>query len=544
MAAEYARKGRVLAAFRGHFTRTIAGLARAVAWADLQPAATSWAVTSVTRAMEAVERQFVEVERESNEIIALPADGGPTAEICTDLANRVTAAALLLETAREDAGTAIMRHEVADAVPAAAAAPPLPVDGAGAGLPRTIKPNTALKPEKLTRDHTPVEFRVWRNAFNAYYASSRMDASDLLTQRAYFYASLDSPLVAAVEAQVQEGTPIYQGAAVVQPNGMNVFEPSCMSILEDIFQLAYPLHSRRLAFFRNQPSSGQSFISWYDQLRLLGDEAELEALEVEDIYVMRCLVAAANQPKLREKFMELDEKTLKAVLTVARNFESAQKDIKASDRDFQGSAANKGSSNNAKANAVKAKGNQPSGNGGARPKAGPAAASGTNEKLRDELRRKNLCFRCGQDREHRPNGTCTAKDRKCSKCGTMGHIAKTCLQGGKAKSNATFTKAVAQHMSYANAVIGRPASRSPRRPVNAQGQMQGQMQGLGPANRALGRSAPLLQGTAAVSRPSSVASDTRSHFSVASAPAIPHASSKATKTLCGRKTAVTRVIDI
>lgn len=471
MANEYARMGRVLTAYRGHFTRALNEVERTVAWADAQPVASSRCVTNITNAIEALERRFRLVEDMTDQVIALP--DGPNNEVAVQLTTRVTETATLLGEQQEMAATALARHEAAQIIPAPAAAPIIG-DGA-ADPPRTIRPNTALKPDKLSRDNTPVEYRVWRNAFNAYYTSSRMDASDLVTQRAYLYASLDSPLAAALEALVQVGTPVYGAAA---PGVDGAFEPSCMSMLDDIFTLAYPLHSRRLAVFRYQPTSGQSFIAWYNQLRLLGDEADLEALGVDSLYVMFCLVASTYLPKLREKFMELHEKTLPNILQTARNFESAQKDIKASDKTYNNQSGNKSNSTTAKANAAQtSKGKQTP--GGAKPK-GNSGSSGTNEKLRDDLRRRNLCFRCGLDREHRPNGVCTAKDKQCTKCKTVGHIAKTCLQVG-AKSYATV--AAANTNASTSGVV------APGNGVIVK-------ENLGPANLALGRTAALKSAAA------------------------------------------------
>lgn len=541
-AEEYARLGRSLTGYRGHYTRALATLNRSIAWAGLQPVAMSMAVTNLTANIEAVERQFAHVERLSDIIVALPAVDGPTAIECTALITRVTEASLLLETAREGAAAAIARHEVALPLPAADAGPAIPADGAGAGLPRTIRPNTALKPEKLTRDHTPVEFRVWRNAFAAYYASSRMDASDRVTQRAYFYASLDTPLVSAVEARCQQGTPVFgenlgaqvpgqqdAGQPPVQP-GANLIGESCMSILVDIFALQYPVHSRRLTFFRFLSTPGQSFMAWYDQLRQIGDEADLDRMDTEDLYVMRCLVSASSHPKLREKFMELNNKTLENLLNVVRNYESGQKDIKASERDYNAQSANKrsnGNNNNATTNATQSKGKSSQKTGGARQKES-GSGGGTNEKLRDKLRRDNLCFRCGQDREHRPSGTCTAKDKKCGKCGTVGHISKTCLQGGT-----TNVKSNAVHATYAAAA----AHSSTPIPVN----------GLGLANLALGRSAPLKQAPPAFNKAMALAttaatSAKSSSTSTTPAPAPVKLTSSTVKTLAGRKTTIVRTL--
>eukprot|EP00095_Tigriopus_kingsejongensis_P006217 maker-scaffold666_size115941-snap-gene-0.10 protein:Tk06217 transcript:maker-scaffold666_size115941-snap-gene-0.10-mRNA-1 annotation:"AGAP001242-PA" len=66
--------------------------------------------------------------------------------------------------------------QAAHPVPAAYAPP----------APRITKPNEALKPQSLTRDNTPVEFRFWIEKFPAYYTTSRMELATIPEQQAYF----------------------------------------------------------------------------------------------------------------------------------------------------------------------------------------------------------------------------------------------------------------------------------------------------------------------------------------------------------------------
>eukprot|EP00095_Tigriopus_kingsejongensis_P001396 maker-scaffold205_size259573-snap-gene-1.45 protein:Tk01396 transcript:maker-scaffold205_size259573-snap-gene-1.45-mRNA-1 annotation:"hypothetical protein DAPPUDRAFT_304267" len=141
---------------------------------------------------------------------------------------------------------------------------------------RQYKPNQALKPFTLNRDHTPVEMRAWVNKFKAYYSSSHMDKLSIPEQHAYFTICIDDYLVTRLRDQMLPSTTIYG-------------DDGCISLLEEEFLQSYPMFARRLDFFRYSQASGQLFTDWSAELRSKGDEADLSGLRVEDLYMMRDL---------------------------------------------------------------------------------------------------------------------------------------------------------------------------------------------------------------------------------------------------------------
>ena len=68
-----------------------------------------------------------------------------------------------------------------------------------------VKPNKALEPHKLTRDHTTVEMRSWSKKFKAWYSSSNMQQASIPEQQAYFRMVIDVHLENKLAAQMQEG---------------------------------------------------------------------------------------------------------------------------------------------------------------------------------------------------------------------------------------------------------------------------------------------------------------------------------------------------
>ena len=58
---------------------------------------------------------------------------------------------------------------------------------------RIRKPNDALKPFTLTRDHSPVEFTQWLDQYEAYYTSSKMALATSREQIPVSYTHLTLP---------------------------------------------------------------------------------------------------------------------------------------------------------------------------------------------------------------------------------------------------------------------------------------------------------------------------------------------------------------
>jgi hypothetical protein len=187
-----------------------------------------------------------------------------------------------------------------------------PVAGAAGGAPRALicKPDLALKPEELTSDMSPVVFACWLDLFEAYYDASNMQVKDKAVQQAYFKACIHPSLYGRIESLIIKGqTPIL---------GRN----GACSILKNEFLVEHPLFSRRLDFFRFKQGYGQSMSDAMAELRKLGDQATLGALDATDLYIMRYLTMT-DDPKLLEKMLEKELPTQQNWIDIVRRLENA-----------------------------------------------------------------------------------------------------------------------------------------------------------------------------------------------------------------------------
>ena len=122
------------------------------------------------------------------------------------------------------------------------------------------------------------------------------DGCTIEEKHAYLKICLDSQLEQRVSDRIQADTPLFG-------------EDSCMSILQEDFCLRYLLFNRRLDFFKCQQGPSQKFSDFAAKLRAKGDEADLPALTVDEMYIFRYICSCTNT-KLREKFPHIENPTL------------------------------------------------------------------------------------------------------------------------------------------------------------------------------------------------------------------------------------------
>lgn len=94
---------------------------------------------------------------------------------------------------------------------------------------RQVKANSALKPDDLTLEHSPVELMHWQQRFRAYYRTSNMDLLPPNDQKEYLNASLDHTVQGLLDARIVPGATVLEGPG------------SCFEVLRTLWLERYPL---------------------------------------------------------------------------------------------------------------------------------------------------------------------------------------------------------------------------------------------------------------------------------------------------------------
>ena len=164
-----------------------------------------------------------------------------------------------------------------------ASAPTAPPTVPGGPLVAQCKPIDALKPEKLSKESSPVEFKLWCQKFRAFYQASNFQVLAVETQQEYVYALIDQYLHQYLKSKVANDTPIFGDT------------DSVMAYLKDEFEQLYTTFTRRYDFFKLHHFPKQNFSEFLVKLKAMSVEADLGALTPDRLLVFRALTACSNK---------------------------------------------------------------------------------------------------------------------------------------------------------------------------------------------------------------------------------------------------------
>ncbi len=242
-----------------------------------------------------------------------------------------------------------------------------------------------LKPETLTREATPEEYRVWKERWAAFYEASSLQERSITTQHHFLYAVLDSRLALAIKPMIGPTTPIFK-----ERDGRL---DSCIGALDEEFERQYPLQVMRFEFFKYRQSSGQSSTEFITKLQAKGEGIDLAALTVDQIYVFR-IITGVRDDELRKEFLRMENPTTRDLIKKAREHESIQMFKEKISGTAQAAVMNSGQ--------------KPS-----------------DSKKKTKKSGKIKCFVCGQ-MGHGRSSCRKKKNARCESCGKNGHLEAAC----------------------------------------------------------------------------------------------------------------------
>ena len=248
-----------------------------------------------------------------------------------------------------------------------------------------------LKPFKLRRDSKTEKLRLWTKRFRQWYGIHNFSKLRVANQQAYFYSCIEENLVARIENNIDESTPIFEAGG-------------CIDILQHEFKKFYPKFNRRIDYYRINQAKGQLMSDFIQQMIQRGEDADIGSMTLEDQHVMRILTGTIDS-KLREAYNRLNEPTLQELRKTTEEIESQRLRIRKTERSLE-------TQNNSYANYTENRGRN-----------------------YDEKFQKNpmegKCFRCLSDKHISIN--CPRKDATCEACKKYGHIKRACEMRKKYK---------------------------------------------------------------------------------------------------------------
>ena len=293
-----------------------------------------------------------------------------------------------------------------------------------------IKTVTDLKPKySLSFDNTPMELSTWITCFKAYFEASRLHTLPLDQQQAFLRQYLSPNVWTAIKQHINIETRIFN-------NPLDPDEESCESIIEDAFQVHYPLIMRRHKFFTYERKGNQTFTDFVSKLEELAAAANLENMDMND-YKMFRVIAGLNDSKCVDKILSipLQDFNFEEVKRVGVQYETAKNYSGLNPTHHVNQVVGKRNSNPNKNSSPKNSRNY------SYPSSSPS--SSVQGRL-NSLRQQGKCIGCGK-KAHSKGQACPHKLSTCHKCGLKGHIAPVCAQSAPKP----FTKKVTSQQAKA-----------------------------------------------------------------------------------------------
>jgi hypothetical protein len=274
--------------------------------------------------------------------------------------------------------------------------------------PKAIQPRSvdALKPEKLTPDSSPVMFSSWLRQTKAWFTASKFSLASREEQLIYLLSILDSSMEGKVKLTVDSSFQEW------------------LTTIEEKYTGIHPHFARRFAFFHEKAHKEERFVDYISRLERIGDEADLENISVDQLYVYRFL-QEVKCPDLRREFLKLseDELTKDKLTSIAENWatvnavENVLKGVSDSLKGLTMSGGRGGRGN---------RGGRPRGRGRGRGR-GRQDRSGQDAQAQAQ---GDQCFACSAY-GHRKNNCDKKRDQLwCGKCQYEGHVDAVCFNSG------------------------------------------------------------------------------------------------------------------
>ena len=125
-------------------------------------------------------------------------------------------------------------------------------EAGGAGEGRSVKVVEALKPSfSLSFDNSPTELSAWLTQFKSYYDASKLHRLPLEQQQAFLRQGLAPDIWTVIKQRINIETRIFNSPRHPE-------EESCENIIQEAFQVRYPLIIRRYGFFTYERKGNQT----------------------------------------------------------------------------------------------------------------------------------------------------------------------------------------------------------------------------------------------------------------------------------------------
>ena len=281
--------------------------------------------------------------------------------------------------------------------------------------------DTSLKPEILTMETTPAEYRKWRYSLESYFLQNDIGLMKAKVQNAHVKACVSAEISELISVDVLDVPALDE-------------EHGILSLIETVYNRKHTDTSKKLSLFMCKSKQGEKPISFVARLNELFQEADVATMSPDEIKSF-FLIAGLNNTSLRNKLLDITEPTFNKLVEKVSAWTATQETAKAIDSTHNEIKVNAIKS----ANAAAARGGRGGGRGGRGGSGGrgrgwiepPASIKNTPTSM------AGRCNVCG-DRGHMKKECSKAGSASCSECKQKGHFANVCMAEFYAWRDKTF----------------------------------------------------------------------------------------------------------
>ena len=175
----------------------------------------------------------------------------------------------------------------------------------------------ALKPDKLSFEDNLGALRRWKQRYTSFHQSSNFRILPISDQQAFLLACIDDDIANRIIRVVTETTPVLP-----QANG----NPCCFDVIDGLFREKNPVLLRRVNLLGYKQSEGQDGINWREELRNIGDDADVDEMTSADLFCV-IYVMGVKDNTLREKLLEIQNPNIEKFDRAVDAYDQAKKQL-------------------------------------------------------------------------------------------------------------------------------------------------------------------------------------------------------------------------
>ena len=153
--------------------------------------------------------------------------------------------------------------------------------------------DTSLKPETLTMDVAPADYRKWKEGVESFFEANDLHAAKCKVQNSHVKSCINTEIRDLIDTGIAE-VPAFDATAGI------------MGLIETVYSRKHTATSKKLALFTCKAKDGEKPVAFVARLNQLFQEADLISMTTDETKRF-FMIAGVDNSTLRSKLLEVNE---------------------------------------------------------------------------------------------------------------------------------------------------------------------------------------------------------------------------------------------